>query len=241
MRSALLPLILVLGTAQVAAAQTRANPRDAALAAHRAWWRAFTVGDTARLAVLTAADLSLTLSTGESFDRNGAIAQASVRGDSTQVQLEWSEESARVFGTTAVITSRVAERVGRNESFYRYITVLRALNGGWQTVAAQSARSLVPAPAVAIDPALLAEYAGRYRVPSGAVIQVVARDSMLAITSPGGREDLLAPLGTSVFEIRSSRARFDLLRFVFERDATGRITRMTRLSPTGVMSFTRVP
>ncbi len=243
MRSTPLLVIALLGTAPVAAAQTPANPSatEAALAAHRAWWRAFTVGDTARLAALTAPDLSLTLSTGERFDRAGAIGHASVRGDSMQVQLTWSEESARVLGGAAVVTSKAAERIGATEAFYRFITVLQAGNGGWRAVAAQSTRSPVPAPSVPIDPALLAEYAGRYRLPSGATLQVTARDSMLAVALPDGREDLLAPLGTSVFEIRTSAARFDLVRFVFERDGTGRIARMTRLSPAGARSFPRVP
>lgn len=243
MRSAPLLLIALLCTAPAAAAQPRAARGDtaAALAAHRAWWRAFTVGDTARLGRSTAPDLSLTLSTGETFDLAGALGHASDRGDSMQVQLTWSDESAKVMGGAAVVTSRVAERIGRNEAFFRWITVLHARNGGWQAVAAQSTRLHVPAPSVAIDRALLSEYAGRYRLPNGATLQVAARDSMLALTTPDGMEQLLAPISAAVFELRTSRARQDLVRFVFERDTNGRIARLTRLAPTGAIAFARIP
>lgn len=241
----LVPLLIValLATASGADAQRPASTGETAavLTAHRAWWRAFTVGDTAKTAALTLPTFTLTLSTGETFDRAGAVRSAAVRGDSSLVRLDWSEESVRLAGSSAVVTSRMHERVGQMEGQYRYLTVLQRTPGGWRVAAAQSTRIPAPSPSVVLPQALLREYEGQYRVPSGAFLRVAARDSLLALATPDGREQLLAPVGDAVFEIRTSRARFDVVRFVFERDASGRVTRLTRLSPAGVLSFARAP
>jgi len=233
----------LIATTQAGAAQRGGSAGEAAAAAavQRAWWRAFTLGDTARVAALATPDLALTLSTAETFDRAGAVRNASVRGDSSQVRLDWADESARVDGGSAVVASRFVERIGPVESQYRYLTVLRREDGAWRVAAAQSTRINAPAPSVAVAPALLAEFAGSYRLPNTATLRVAARDSVLAITSPDGREVLAAPVGEAVFELRSSRARFDLVRFVFERGPDGRVARLTRLSPAGVASFPRIP
>ncbi|HET7229680.1 MAG TPA: DUF4440 domain-containing protein [Longimicrobium sp.] len=243
MRTALLLAAALLATASAAPAQRSATRPDsaAALAAHRAWWRAFTLGDTAQTAALATPDLTLTLSTSETFDRAGAVRNASVRGDPRQVRLEWADESARVGGGTAVVTSRFVERIGASESEYRYLTVLRRERGAWRVAAAQSTRIQSPAPSVAVAPEVTAEYAGRYRLPNGGEMRVSARDSMLVLAPAGGAEVLAAPIAPAVFELRSSRARFDLVRFVFERGADGRVARMTRLSPAGAVTFPRIP
>lgn len=243
MRFIVSPVILLLAVAVPAAAQRPGATPDsaAAIAAQRAWWRAFTVGDTARTAALATPDLTLTLSTSETFDRAGAVRNASVRGDSLAMRLEWHDESARVDGGTAVVTSRFVERIGRAESQYRYLTVLRRERGAWRVAAAQSTRINTPAPSVTVPAGAMAEYAGRYRLPNGGVMQVTVRDSLLALAPAAGAEVVAAPVADAVFELRSSRARFDLVRFVFERGADGRIARLTRLSTAGVVTFTRLP
>ncbi len=243
MRSSAFLAAMLLATVPAAAAQRprAAYDTSAVLAAHRAWWRAFTLGDTARTASLATPDLSLTLSTAETFDRAGAVANASDRADSSQMRLEWHDERATVDGASAVVASRLVERIGPGESQYRYLTVLRRDRGAWRVAAAQSTRISSPAPSVAVPSALLGEYAGSYRLPNGAVMRVTARDSLLALGPASGREVLAAPVGEAVFELRSSRARFDLVRFVFERDAGGQVARLTRLSPAGVVSFARIP
>src|SRR5690348_14778535 len=88
--------VLLAAAAPAAAQRPAANDPAAAIAATHAWWRAFTVGDTARVAALATADLTLTLSTSETFDRAGAVRNATVRGDSSRVQLGWADETASV-------------------------------------------------------------------------------------------------------------------------------------------------
>ena len=242
MRLAFMIVASLLATATVAVAQRPVPTGDAAgvLTAHHAWWRAFTMGDTATAALLSSPALSVTLSTAETLDRAGVISNASLPRDSSRVRMEWSEESVRLVGDAAIVTSRLRERTGEAEGQYRFLTTLERTPAGWRVAAAQSTRILQPSPSVALPATALDQYVGQYRVPSGAVLRVVARDSGLAVTTPDGNEQILAPVGDALFEIRTSRARFDVVRFVFERDQSGRVARLTRLAPGGVAAFPRV-
>ena len=207
---------------------------------YRRWWHALTTGDTATVALLSSPTLSTTLSTSETLDRAGVIKLSALSVDSSQVRLEWSEESVRIIGNAAVITSRMLERVGQAEVQYRYLTTLERTRAGWRVLATQSTRIPRPSPKIALPVAALEQYEGRYRTPNGRELRVTARDSVLALRTPDGNEQIIAPVSDAVFEIRTSRARFDVVRFVFERDESGRVTRVTRLAPAGVTAFPRV-
>lgn len=235
-------LLFALAAAPPARAAHRSAPPPvsadsaAVLAAHRAWWRAFTVGDTARLASLSSSRLSLTMSTGRTLDRAAALADARQRGDSSGVRLAWGEETAQVWGEAAVVTSRFTESVGATDLGYRFISVLRREAGVWRVTAAQSTRLPAPPVRVAVPADALREYAGRYRTPQGRALSLEPRDSTLVLVTPDGGEDRLVPIGPAIFESPASQARF-----AFERDASGRVVGLTLLSSRGVFRWPRLP
>jgi hypothetical protein len=208
----------------------------------RAWWRAYTVGDTALVAALAAPGFSVMLSNADRLDRAAAIQEASTRGDSSRIRLEWSDEDARFFGNTAVVTSELAEWVGAGVVRYRYLTVLDRRAEGWRLVAAQSTRVPVQGEPVPVAVDALRAYAGRYRVPSGATIEFAVRDTLLTVTEPSGLTRPLVPVGPAVFEFDAQVIRRSgLIRFVFERDEQGRVAGVSRIAANGVLRFPRVP
>lgn len=230
-------------SAPVPAAGREAAPGEAApvLDVVHAWWRAYTVGDTARVAALAAPGFSVMLSNADRRDRAAAIQEASTRGDSSRIRLEWSDEDARFFGNTAVVTSELAEWVGAAVVRYRYLTVLDRRAEGWRLVAAQSTRVPVQGEPVRVALDALRAYAGRYRVPSGATIDFAVRDSVLTVTEPSGLTRPLVPVGPAVFEFDAQVIRRSgLIRFVFERDEQGRVAGVSRIAANGVLRLPRV-
>jgi hypothetical protein len=243
MRIIILLAAALLTIASRSHAQRQASPAEsrAVLAVHRAWWHAFAVGDTVKTSMLAQPGLTVVLSTGESFDRQSAVESATHRGDSALVRLDWGTESVRVNGSSAIVTGRMRERINRTEGEYGYLTVMQRTPAGWRVAATQSTRIPAVWRPVVLSPALLRDYEGSYRIPSGALLRVAARDSLLAVTTPDGAETLLEPVGEAVFQARLSGGRIDVVRFLFERDASGRVVRLTRLAPAGILSFSRVP
>jgi hypothetical protein len=223
--------------------QVEAGEVEPVLAATRAWWRAYTVGDTARVAALTAPEFVVTLSGAQRVDRAAALQDASARGDSSLVRLEWSDEDARIVGGTAVVRSRLEEWIGRSVVRYEYLSVLDRRAGGWRLVAAQSTRIPERGVPVRVSVDELRAYAGRYRIPSGAAIEFTVRDSLLLVTEPGGGPTRpLVAVGPAVFEFDAQiLRRSGLIRFVFERDERGRVASVSRIAANGVLRFPRLP
>ncbi|HET6230658.1 MAG TPA: DUF4440 domain-containing protein [Longimicrobiaceae bacterium] len=226
-----------------AASSASAGERDA-VAAQRAWWRAFTLADTGYLRAHTASDASLTLSSGRTYDRADLIAESASHSTGGQMRLDWSEEAVRRPAPgVAVVTSVLAESVGVEVQRYRYLTLLTRRGGAWEMSMAQSTREAVFSPRVSVAVAgPLAHYAGSYRTPRGGLLRVVAAgDSALSLVEPSGTAIPLEPVGPATFEFTRLSPANGVVRMVFTRDATGAVTALNRLRPGGIETFPRVP
>src|SRR5688572_18338802 len=85
----------------------------------RDWWRALALGDTTFLAAHSADALSLTLSSGRTFDRSGALAQAAAFAASSPPTFGWSDQTVRLVGPdVAIATIRATESVALVSSAY---------------------------------------------------------------------------------------------------------------------------
>jgi hypothetical protein len=217
-------------------------PAENVVELQRAWWRAYIVSDTAYLQAHTAPEFWLTLSSGRTMDRAGMLVETLTHTNASQLNVQWADEAVRVAApSVAVVTSRVTESVGATSAVYRYLTVLRQEDGGWKVALAQTTREAAFTPGVtAAVSGPPADYAGEYRTPRGAVLRVVVRDSMLALVEPSGAELPMAPIGPALFEFRSLSMSNGIVRFVFTRDAGGRVTALSRLVNGEVITFPRV-
>ena len=247
-------LLLLLAPAMLACARPTsvARPSGAtplapdsadAVAAHRAWWTAFTLGDTAHLQGHTGPGLLLTLSSGRTFDRAAAIAQAATHNRDSRIRLDWADDRATLASPSlAITTSRMTESIDGTGGTYRYMTVLEPHGAGWRVVAAQSTRELSPTPRVSAAAAgPLADYAGEYRTPRGRTLRITVRDSALALIEPSGLEIRLEPVGPALFEMNVISMGNGIVRMQFTRDGSGRVTAISRVRLAGVEVFPRVP
>jgi hypothetical protein len=214
-----------------------------ALETQRGWWRALATGDTAFLQAHSAPPLSLTLSSGRTFDRAGAIAQSAVFAGSTPPTFGWSDETVRLLAPgIALATTRSTEGAALVTSTYRYVTVLEREGAGWRVTFAQSTRDAVFTPRLTRAAAgSMVDYVGEYRGPRGGTVRIVARDSVLALVEPSGRELRMEPIGPSLFEFDYLSPAGVIIRIAFARDASGRVTSASRLIPGTVNTFVRVP
>jgi hypothetical protein len=243
-------ITLLLSLCVAACATLRSGPRDAvpsgvagALETQRGWWRALATGDTAFLEAHSAHPLSLTLSSGRTLDRAATIAQAAAFAAGPPPTFGWSEETVRLVAPgVAVATTRATESAALVSSAYRYVTVLEREGAGWRVTFAQSTRDAVFTPRLtAAEAGPMADYVGDYRGPRGGIVRVVARDSVLALIEPSGRELRMEPIGPSLFEFDYVAPAGVIIRIAFARDASGRVTSANRLIPGSVNTFDRVP
>ena len=213
-----------------------------AISAQRAWWTAFIVADMAHLEARTAPQLSLTISGGQTYDRPAMMAQAATHLRGKDLSIEWLEETVQFpEPSIAIVTSRVREAAGP-VGVYRYLTIMRRTGQDWMVAAAQSTRELSLTPRVpAAVAGALADYAGRYQTPKGAVLTVSVRGAALLLVEPEGREIPLEPVGPGVFEFDRLSLGNGLVRIVFTRDGNGRVTGMTRLLVGAVTTFPKLP
>jgi hypothetical protein len=212
-----------------------------AVAAQRAWWRALVLADTTYLRAHSAPTLSLTLSSGRTFDREAALAEPASHTTGRAVTVRWADEAVRSpVSAVAVVTSRVTETVGPTSSTYRYLTVLERGTAGWRVAAAQSTREAVfAARAYAAAAAERADFVGAYRTPRGLALRVVARDSALAPIEPSGTELRMEPIAPGLFELTALSPANGVVRVLFTRDGSGRVTALSQLVPSGVTTFPR--
>ena len=214
----------------------------AALVAHRAWWAAFTVADTASLRVRTAPSFLLTVSSGRTYDRDAMLAQAATHVNGGRLQVTSTDDRVALVGRTAIVSAAVTERNGPVVGTYRFLTVLERDGAGWRAVAAQSTRVL--AASTRVSPAVsgaLADYAGRYRTPRGMELRLEVRDTALVLVEPSGLEVRIEPIGPGLFEMNVISMGNGLVRFAFARGADGRVASMSRILQTGVDVFPRIP
>jgi hypothetical protein len=251
MHSRRLTVLLALSLAACAGNVPQATMSGAAagdstgvLEAQRAWWRAYAVADTAYLQAHTAPAFSLTVSSGATFDRAGMLAQAATHVNGSRLTMTWADEQARLAApSVAVATTRSTESDGGlATSTFRYLTVMERAGGGWRVSAAQSTREAAFTPTLpAAQAGDLGTYVGGYRTPRGATLRVEARDSALALIEPSGTEIRMEPIGPALFEFRGMSPLNGIVRMVFTRDASGRVTSMTRLVNGAVNTFPRIP
>lgn len=241
----LLSLCVAGCTTTIGSTPHAAAPSEVAgvLDTQRGWWRALATGDTAFLEAHSARPLSLTLSSGRTFDRAATVANAAAFAGSEPPTFGWSDETARLVAPgLAVATTRATESAPLASSAFRYMTVLEHDGAVWRVTFAQSTREAVFTPRLTTAEAgSMADYVGDYRGPRGGLLRVVARDSVLAVIQPNGRELRIEPIGPSLFEFDYVVAAGAIVRIAFARDPSGRVTSANRLIPGGVNTFVRVP
>ncbi|RYY96334.1 MAG: hypothetical protein EOO11_13725 [Chitinophagaceae bacterium] len=230
----LLLLLLCIGL------HSRAQQHDAADAAKR-WWHAVTFGDTAYVRAHSTGGLTVTFSNGRSFTHAAFLAQVAKHDPAAKITSEWPEVQAQFPAPkTAVLTSRVVERVGAQPNLLKYLTVLVSTDSGWQVAAAQSTRELELAPRLpAAGAGQPGDYAGAYRTPGGITLRVQQRDSTLLLIEPSGTETKLEPIGHGLFEGPVLLFAGNV-RFAFNRDSTGKVVALTRIAHR-VITMPRVP
>ena len=214
-----------------------------ALEAQRAWWHAFTVADTAYVRAHSAPDASLTLSSGQTLGRDGIVGRAATHTTGSQLTVRWSDERVRCPAPTVlVVTSRVTETAGPNTSVYRYLTVLERSGARWRVASAQSTREATLTPrAYAAVAGQVADYVGSYRTPRGLALRIAARDSTVVMIEPSGKELRLEPVGPGVFELPEVSPANGVVRLLFTRDASGRVSALSQLVTGAVNTFPRMP
>ena len=240
---------LLLLASAAACATGRPTPPDAAptdvagaLEVQRGWWRALATRDTAYLAAHTARTLWLTLSSGRTLDRSATLAWSAGLAASAPPTFGWSDETVRLVAPgIAVAATRATESVALLSGAYRYTTVLERDGAGWRVTHAHSTREAEFAPRLTTAEAGgMADYVGEYRGPRGGIVRVVARDSVLALVEPSGRELRMEPVGPSLFEFDYVSPAGVIIRIAFARDASGQVTSASRLVPGGINTFVRV-
>jgi hypothetical protein len=248
----LLALALAAGCAPATRHIVAATPADSstppaadtagAAAVAEGWWRALTLGDTAYIARHSSDRLTLTLSNGHEFGRRTLIDEVAghVPKPSTFVRGA-TDVAVRSATGVVVVTSRMQEGSQGGANTYRYLTVLERGPSTWQVLAAQSTREVALSPRVPAGTAgPLADFVGSYRGQRGGALRVVARDSVLVLVDPAGAESRLEPVGPALFESPTLYDGIAVVRFVFTRDATGRVSALSRLIYGSVVSWPRI-
>lgn len=215
------------------------------VAAHIQWWRTFADGDTAALQLRSSSVVALTLSNGRSFDHSSMLAESQRFAGLPHPTLHWSDTVVvhSSDGKVAIVAGRLRETDARGTTYNRVLTVLeRASNSpaGWRMLAAQGTREPQRYVRLSIAEAGdLGAYAGQYRVPNG-VLRITVVDSALALTDPRGVVTRLEPVGPGLFEAVPPAPVTDVVRLLFTRDQTGRITALSRLAASGLTTFPRL-
>jgi Domain of unknown function (DUF4440) len=227
----------------LSAAPIAASDTADVVAAQRAWWRAFTLADTAYLREHLAPAASLTLSSGRTLGRDAILSEAASFTTGAQLAVTWVEETVRFPApAVAIVTSRVSETAGPVTGVYRYLTVLERQGAGWRVTLAQTTREAAFTPrAYAAATSQLGDFVGAYRTPRGLTLRIAASDSALKMIEPSGKELRLEPVGPGLFELSALSPANGVVRLLFTRDASGRVTSLSQLAPGAVNTFPRIP
>lgn len=228
--------LLALSVWLYAPANAQEKPADVA----RQWWKAYALGDTAYLRTHSIKDASFTLSVGKFFSGEALFAQASKHTPAAKISFEWTGEAVQYLDSkTAVARLRVIEGIGNNIVPFQYLSVLKFSDTSWKVVAAQSTKELtLSARKPELETANLQDYAGSYKTPSGAFLKIIVRENKLIMIEPSGAETLIEPIGPGLYEL-SSLPFVGNVRFAFSRDASGKVTHLSRIGNT-TASFPRL-
>ncbi len=204
-----------------------------------AWWRAFTLGDTAYLERNTGADLVLVLSTGKSYNRTDMLHAAAAHGAQAIPVGPALDAKVLLVSPSGVV---VANSIREGNSTYRYLTVLQRAGAGWGVVGAQSTR--VPLIAVRVPSSVsgaLRDYAGNYRGGQGGTVRIAPADSGLTLIQPNGEQLRLEPIGPGLFEAVISTTSNLTMQFLFARDDRGQVASLSRIYNGIVLTWGRIP
>ena len=232
-------------TDRAVAANGGLAPATDPVSVQQAWWRTFADGDTARLRVVSAPAVALTLSNARTFDQPGMLAESHRYASLPHPVLEWTETAIvrSADGQVALVGARLRETDPRGIMHARTLTVLERAEGtpsGWRVLGAQSTREPQPYARVsaAAGAGALADYTGQYRVPNG-IVRIAVQDSALALTDPRGQVTRLEPVGPGLFEAVPPAGVTEIVRLLFSRDSTGRVYALSRLTAVGLTTFPR--
>jgi hypothetical protein len=229
--------VLFLNISQYIKAQ---NSNSALLGAAKAWWHAVTVGDTTYIKDNSTDELTVTFNNGRSFTRKEIIYQVGSHDPFAKITSEWSDiKEQKLTPQTAIITNKIVEKIGAMSHTYKFITVIVKAGPKWKIAAAQSTRELSLAPRIPLSEAgKLEDYVGEYRTPAGMTLKIIIKDTSLVMVEPSGAENKLEPVGPSLFEL-SYMPFAGNVRFVFYRDAEGKVKSFTRLAHV-ITTMTRI-
>lgn len=214
----------------------------AALDEHRAWWQAYTAGDHPLLERHTAPDAAVTFSSGVTLSHDALLEASSKNAGSTDFKMIWSDEAVRVSREgLAVVTATSTEGAGLSLQSFRMMTVIEhSGRDDWRVLLAQSTRVSSFAPPVPESVSgHLKDYTGDYRTPKGRLLRMEIRDAVLWMVEPDGKSIELTPTGPGLFEPTGRSPINGILRFVFARDATGKVVSFSRLTEGRVDVFPR--
>lgn len=219
-------------------------PDDAALAAHRAWWQAYSVGDQATLAALTAPGAGIVFASGARLPRGAVIEAAGSNARQSGFSMVWSDEAVRFpRDGLAIVSATATGRAGSSLQVFRIAAVLDHVGGpAWKAVSIQSTRVARFAPAVPAEVSgPVDDYVGAYATPKGGLIRMEAREGSLWMVEPDDKAFELTPVGPGLFEPPGASPLNGVLRLLFARDGSGRVVSFSRLTEGHVATFRRAP
>jgi len=214
-----------------------------AVHAHRAWWNAYMLGNVAELERSTASDAIGTFSSGTTLDRVALMRSAAGNGASRGFEMTWSGQTVQSPGAgLANVVATSTERVGSSLQHFRISTLLRrAPESGWEVVALQSTRiAAASAPVAESVSGPLGDFVGNYRTPKGRFLRMEVEAGALRMLEPDGKPIDLVAIGPAMFESAARSPINGFLRFVFSRDAAGRVAGLSRITEGRVDTYPRV-
>jgi hypothetical protein len=108
--------------------------------------------------------------------------------------------------------------------------------GRWRQLASQATALPRPIAGVPVPPRLAREYAGRYALTPDIRLTIAANDSGLVMTRQGGSSQRLHALDNRLFVRHGARGFW-----LFERDSTGRVTRLVNWRDNNPVAWRREP
>lgn len=215
--------------------------RAAISAAAQQWWRDVAARDSAAVRVASSPDLHVTLSSGRTYDRDEFLKAVGDFAAGPSTSTAWSEIDIRPLGPgSVVLTGRTAESNPTGTTEYRYQMVLERETGRWRMARTQSTRVLALTPRIPLAAAgNTADFIGAYRAPRGGLMHVTERKGALILADPSGGESRMEAIGPGVFEIDYVTNSSGLVRMVFNRDTLGRVTSLSRLGATSIVTWPR--
>jgi hypothetical protein len=236
----LIRVFLLLSVAMPAAAQVPAADSAWLVATTQSLLDAVTSGDTSVWAPHLAPDWIQATEEGEVVDRAEFL--AGLRGLPAGQQGKLTLTRRHLTGnSTVVVLSYDADEwhdfYGQELRTVFHITDTWIRSGGrWRQLASQATALPRPIAGVPVPPRLAREYAGRYVLTPDIRVTIAATDSGLVMARQGGSSQRLRALDDRLF-VRHGVRGF----WLFERDSTGRVTRLVNWRDNNPVIWRREP